>query len=75
MQPPPLTTRERADRRPLGVGVEPELLHEPDLLPVRLGDVAGDGFPHPLGRLELAPDLVVVPEPHRGTGLDAAGGG
>ena len=37
LQPAPLAARQQPDRRPLGVGVEPEPLQEAGVLPVRAG--------------------------------------
>ena len=45
----PFSARERADGRPLGVGVEPEPLHELSVLPVRPAGRAGHGVARPAG--------------------------
>ncbi len=65
LEPALFAPREGPDRRPLGVGVEPEPFHEADLVPARLALATGHGFPHPLGRVEVPAGLVVVTEANR----------
>ena len=47
LQPAALAARQQADRRPLGVGVEPEPLQEPGVLPVGRPCRAGHGVARP----------------------------
>ena len=58
LQPPPLAARQQADRRPLGIGVEPEPLEEPGVLPVGQPGRAGHGLVDPHRRVELDAALV-----------------
>ena len=50
LQPAPLAAGQRADRRPLGVAVEPEPLEQGGVLPVGPAGRPGDGVAHPLRR-------------------------
>jgi len=70
LQSPALATRERADRCPLGVAVEPEPLQQRGVMPVRVAGRAGHRVPHPPGRIERSPDLVMEADADGRPGLD-----
>ena len=53
LEPAALAARQRADRRPLRVAVEPEPLHQRRVLPRHLLLAAGDEVAHPDRRVEL----------------------
>ena len=65
LEPAPLAAREQPDRRPLGVGVEPEALQEAGVLPVRQPGRAGDGLVDAQRRVEVDAALVENAEGHR----------
>ncbi len=71
LQATPFAARQGADRGPLQVGVEAEALHEPHLLPARLGGLAGHRLPHPLVGVEVTAGLVVVGDHDRAGRLHA----
>ena len=66
LDPPSLTAREEADRRPLGVVLEPERLQQPSVGPVRLPVRARHRLAHPLIWIERVAPLVVHRDPRRG---------
>jgi hypothetical protein len=60
-----LTAAEQADRRELGVTVEPEPAHQRNVGVRRLTLVAGHGVAYAPVAVELASELVVVADAHR----------